>query len=397
MAGPLDGYRVVELAEGVAGPYCALELADAGADVVKVESPTGDRARGWGSSEKGDDGGVFISLNRNKHSIALDMQSEASVAITRRLIERADVVVTDAGWSDSSELQYDALREQNSQLVYCSISEFGERGPWGDRPPYGELAAQLASEATTSLGTIGEPPVRMGTDHGSMYAAIYGVQAICAALLARDQIGSGQRIDMSLFGSLLAMRSTLWVAHSNPDEWWGFHLDSYVRPPDHGYQCKDGSIFFSLARTGPDQLDELYKALHMEWVKDDPLFKAPPSADAARLAHVHSQWERAFANFTSDEVMDIVHRHSGWAFPLNDYERLVNDEQVQHLGMVKTMEQPGVGPMRMLAPPWEFSDTPAELRLPAPRLGEHGREILAELGYAQDEVARYEQEGALAT
>ena len=97
----------------------------------------------------------------------------------------------------------------------------------------------------------------MATDLASTYAAIYAVMSVCAALYARDEIGSGQRIDVSLFGSILAMRSTLWVALSNPDEWWGFHLDSYIKPPDYGYRCKDGAIFFSLARSTPEQREEL--------------------------------------------------------------------------------------------------------------------------------------------
>ncbi|HEY7294374.1 MAG TPA: CoA transferase, partial [Dehalococcoidia bacterium] len=296
MSGPLDGYRVVELAEGVAGPYCARALGDAGADVIKVEPPAGDRARGWGSPHQGGTSAVFLSLNRSKRGVALDLAQASGLETARRLLASADVAVLDAnGWA-AKALDYEAAAAVNPHLVWCQISGYGDGGPWAGRPA-GELPAQLLSEATSSLGRIGEEPVRLGTDVASMYAANYAVQAICAALLEREQSGSGQRIDVSLFGSMLAMRSTLWVALSNPDEWWGFHLDSYVKPPDHGYRCKDGAIFFSLARMERERFDALLRELDMDWARDDPLFPLlalDTAGGTGRHAHeVKHLWERA--------------------------------------------------------------------------------------------------------
>ena len=384
MSGPLEGYRVVELAEGVAGPYCALELADAGADVVKVERAGGDRTRGWGAAAAGTLGAAFEHLNRNKRGLELDPDSESGAEILRKLIERADVVVTDAGWSHQPSLHYEALGELNPKVVHCQFSLFGDEGPWRDRPPYGELAAQLSSETTASLGRVGEPPVRMATDIGGMYAAIYAVQGICAALLVQDEVG-GQRIDVSLLGGLMGMRSTLWVALSNPDEWWGFHLDSYVKPPDYGYRCKDGFIFMSFARLSPEQRDQVYRDLKMDsWVQDEPqweLFSADGAGGTGRYGHlVKHIWERGLAGFTTEEAMEIVRRNGGWAFPKNDYEHLINLPQVEHVGMIEDVERAGGGSVKMQQPPWEFSDTRAEIRVPAPTLGQHSAEILSELG-----------------
>ena len=227
MPGPLDGYRVVEISEGVAGPYTAMSLGDAGADVIKIESPAGDRSRGWAPAV-GDNSAAWHALNRNKRGIVLDWSNPADLDTARRLLQQADVAVVDKVGLPPA-LAWDALGAD--QLVYCAISGWGPNGPWSDREA-GELAAQLAGEATASLGSIGEPPVRLGNDAGSMYAANYAIQGVCAALYARDVSGrGGQRLEVSLFGSLLAMRSTLWVALSNPDEWWGFHLDSYIKPP----------------------------------------------------------------------------------------------------------------------------------------------------------------------
>ena len=259
--------------------------------------------------------------------------------MTTRLLRGADVAILDAGWKEQAVLGRESVAETNPGLVTCVISEFGDRGPWAGRAPYGELPAQLAGEATASLGRPGEAPVRVGNDVAGMYAAIYAVQAICAALLERERSGLGQRIDVSLFGSVLAMRSTLWVALSNPDSWSGYHLDSYVKPPDQGHQCKAGAILFPLARVTPEGREALTRDLEMEWVKDDPRYddflrdRGGPTSDVSEI--VHPIWERAFSKFTADEVIEGVRRHGGWAFPTNDYQQLVDLDQVRHVGMVR--------------------------------------------------------------
>jgi crotonobetainyl-CoA:carnitine CoA-transferase CaiB-like acyl-CoA transferase len=196
---------------------------------------------------------------------------------------------------------------------------------------------------------------------------------------------------------VLALRSTLWVALSNPDEWWGFHLDSYIKPPDHGYQCRDRPIYFSLARMDRARFDALIAELDMEWVKDDPLFhlfQNDTAGGGGRYSHIVKHlWERGFARFTAEQVIEIGLRHGALVYPMNDFEMLVNNEQVQHLGMLQSMEQPGAGTISILAPPWHFSETPASVRLPAPRLGEHGPALLAALGVAPDELGALVRDG----
>ena len=386
MAGPLDGLKVLEIAEAIAGPYAAMALGDAGADVTKLESLDGDRSREWGSRTRGDYGAVYAGLNRNKRSIALDPSTDESKEAVRRLAKEADVIIVDVGWDKKIGLTFEEAQAVNPRAVYFSISEWGTKGPWANQPPYGELAAQLASEATLSLGVIGEKPVRQGTDIGSMYAGVYGVQAISAALLARERTGKGQRIDVSLFGVLIAMRSTLWVALSNPDYWWGFHLDSYIKPPDHGYACKDGkSIFFSLARMTPEMRETLHEELGgLPWLESEPrkeLFMEDRGGGTGRYGYlVTDLWEKAFSTKTADEMIELVRRLGGWAFPLNDYQTLFDSEQVAAVGMVEEMEYPGDGTKRTMTPPWEFSETPASIRRPPPALGAHTKEILAEAG-----------------
>ena len=384
MPGPLDGYRVVEVGEGVAGPYAAMSLGDAGADVIKIEPPTGDRARGWAPQTSNGDSALFQALNRNKRGIALDWSSNTDIDIAQRLLTQADVAIVDKR-NLPEKLQWESLDAPG--LVYCALSGFGRQGPWSARPA-SELAAQLASEATASLGVLGEEPVRHGGDIGSMYAANYAIQAICAALYARDDTDpsrptGGQRVEVSLFGSLLAMRSTLWVALSNPDEWWGFHLDSYVKPPDHGYQCRDLPIYFSLARTRGDAFEALLDELGMSWARSHPDFdrlRTDGAGGAGRYAaELKPLWERGFAKHDAERVIDIVERHGGWAFPMHDYERLSRDPQVAAVGAIASVDQGNGSMLEQVAPPWDFEETPATIRRPAPRLGEHQSEILAEL------------------
>ncbi len=384
MSGPLDGYRVIEIAEGVAGPYTAMSLGDAGADVIKIETPQGDRSRGW-EPRAGDDSALFLALNRSKRGIVLDWSSDDDVQTARRLLAQADVAVVDKHGLPA-ELQWERL--DSPGLVYCAISAFGPHGPWADRPA-SEIATQMASEATSSLGNLGDPPVRHGSDIGSVFAANNAIQAICAALYARDDSDpqnptGGQRVEVSLFGSLIAMRSTLWVALSNPDEWWGFHLDSYVKPPDHGYQCRDLPIYFSLARIRGDSFESLIDELGMDWAREHPDYeklRTDGAGGAGRYAaELKPLWERGFATFDAEEVIEIVERHGGWAFPMHDYERLSKDPQVGAVGAIIDVEQGDGSVMRQVAPPWDFEGTPvSEAMPPAPRLGEHQAEVLREL------------------
>ena len=393
MPGPLEGYRVVDLADGISGPYAAMELADAGADVIKIERPQGDRTRGWGSRKKGDFGAAFMALNRAKRSVALDLESDAGVAAADRILARADVIITDAQWSARPELQPDAILARHATAVVCVVSLFGDRGPWRHRAPYGEIAAEMFAENTNGLGVLGEAPVRIGTDMGSMFAAINGVQAILSALYARDLNGAGgQRIDVSLVGSLMATRSQAWVALTNPEEWGGFQIDTVIKPPDYGIDCSDGQVLFTIPGMPQEERDNLYRDLGMlDWVKDDPLYAIvndDRGGGNGVYAHIaRGVWNRATSKFTREQLDRIAVKYGGNAFPFNNYEQVPDFPQIKHLGIVQTMEQPGVGAVRQIGAPWKFHDTPVGPLRPAPALGEHTASVLAEVGYSPAEIA----------
>ncbi len=384
IAGPLAGVQVVELAEGVAGPLLARLLGDANADVIKVESLDGDRARGWAPQVEGV-GAAFGTLNRNKRSIAVD---SSTASVISELAELADVLIVDRGLAEQMSVDLPQIMDKNRDLVVCVISGWGCDGPWADRAG-GELPSQLASEATSSLGRPGEEPVRLGTEHAGVACALYAFQAVTAALLVADD-GGGQRIDVSLFGSLMHMRSALWVALSNPDEWWGFHLDSYTKPPEHFYTCKDRRVLFQ-AQAVRDRV-ALVKDLKMDFVLDDPrwpMFREDTGALGRYGALVHELWDRGLSQWTYEEAAAIFSRHGGSMVACFTYDEFVADPQVQHLGLVVDVMNSTGGASRDVRPPWQLSATPASIRMAAPQLDQHGSEIREEIvaprrGISQD-------------
>lgn len=362
MTGPLAGVRVLQAADGTAGPYAGMLLADLGADVVAVEPPEGDRSRGWR-----DGGLVHALLNRGKRGVSVDLAHD--------LLGAADVALVDT----DALARHPALGPLVTDLpgITCRFSLFGPDGPWGGSP-IAELAAQLLSEATASVGEPGHPG-RAGVDIGSTYAGVFGAQAVCAALAG----GTGPEIvDVSLVGALLTMRSTLWVALSNPDDWFGFHLDNYVRPPFRGYQCADGAIYFDLRHAGSVDWDALLADLDLLDVRDDPRYPdllvqgAGPSAryaDAARPI-----WERAFRYRTIAEVEAVLRAHGANVFLVQDYAALLKAPQVEAVGAVV----PATGQVPAhIAPPWEFSATPLDHGPgPAPSPGTDPADVLADWG-----------------
>jgi crotonobetainyl-CoA:carnitine CoA-transferase CaiB-like acyl-CoA transferase len=388
--GSLAGMRVVDLTQGLCGPFCAMQLGDAGADVIKIEPLTGDSARGYGPPFVGGESAVFLSLNRNKRSLAIDYTNSAGRDLVRRLARNADVLVEDLGPGAAAKLGlgYDDLMQENPRLVYASISAFGEEGPLKDLPG-AELVIQAMAEYAASLGKIGDPPVRLGADVASLNTGIVAAQAIFGALFHRERHGAGQRVAVNQFGTLLHLRGIMWHALSNPDDWFGFHLDHYTNPPEYGYQAKDGPLYFILRRGTSEDWDRLLMELGMEHVLADSRFDdfGRQATSIGRYApEVKPIWEAAFRHKTRAEIIELIHSVGGDAVPILDYPSLVAHPQVAAIGALATINHPTAGMFQTVAPFIRFMETPLAITLPPPLLGQHSREILSAAGLDGDEI-----------
>jgi crotonobetainyl-CoA:carnitine CoA-transferase CaiB-like acyl-CoA transferase len=379
---PLDGLKVIEIAQGIAGPYAGMELADAGADVIKVEHLSGDLAREWEPRGATGLGAAFLQLNRGKRSVVLDLTSEDGGSALRELIATSDVVIEDADFTREHGIDVSGLMANYPRIVHNRISGWGPHGPWADLPAT-EIGAQLASEVTMSLGKFGERPVRVGTDLASTYAGLYGFQGILAALYRRERDGLGQRVDVSLFGCLVTMRSIMWAALSNPDDWSGFHLDSYRKPPEAGFRTREGLVTMTIGRLSDDGWQRLMRDLGFNPQSDAKkmqLLRDIGNPDTSpRGWESRPVWEEAFAHLRSEEVVEILERNGAGGFPMTDYTNVFQHPQVKLLEVLCEVTMSNGAMLTVLRSPWRLAQTPMRIERGPPLLGEHTQDVLAEL------------------
>jgi crotonobetainyl-CoA:carnitine CoA-transferase CaiB-like acyl-CoA transferase len=378
----LDGLIVVDVTQGLCGPYVSQSLADAGASVIKVEPPQGDYARQMGPPFVGDQSAVFLALNRNKQSVTLDLTLETDLVVLQRLIEGADFFLEDwgPGAAEARGCGYEQLRVANARLIYGAINAFGEQGPLRDRSG-SELVVQAMAEYHGGLGAHGGPPVRMGADVANISTAMIMFDALLAAAYHRQRTGRGQRVSISQFGSLLYHRGTVWASQSDPDDWDGWAARPFA-PQDHGYKTRDGRIYFFMLRGDQEKFDLLMLQLGLEDHLVDARFHNG-GRDAVGIGRYGPElkpiWEAAFENSTTAELIELLKEHGALAAPMHDYESLLRDPGVTPLGLIREMKHPSSGTFRYLRPTWtssELSDDPGE---PPPLFGQHNDEVLAEL------------------
>jgi crotonobetainyl-CoA:carnitine CoA-transferase CaiB-like acyl-CoA transferase len=388
----LAGIRVLDLSRVIAGPYCATLLGDLGADVVKVERPgRGDdlRAlRGEGMSA------AFVAINRNKRGIAVDLQHPDGARLVFDLARRADVIVENflPGVAARLGLGYEAVSAANPRVVYASVTGFGQTGPYARRPGYNTIA-QGMSGLMGLTGMPGHPPTRVGGSVSDLAAAFCAFGTVNAALVHRERTGRGQYLDVNLLASTLAFLPDP-AAH---------YFDSGERPPRVGnrnmnltpaeaFRTKDGWV--QVVIMNPDQYQRFCRALGSERLEKDPAF-ATNDARLARHDEFRGLVEGALSSAATAEWMDRFEAAQIAAGPIYEFDEVFADPQVKHLGLVAEIDQPDYGPARMLAFPVRASATPAAIRRPAPRLGEHTGEVLAELGLSGAEIERLAAAGTI--
>ena len=387
----LAGKRVVEFAQGVPGPLAALRLSDLGADVIKIEQAEGDWLRGAAPVLAGGDmSAAFFELNRGKRSVALDGESVKSQALLRKLIERADVFITDRSSEELAALGIDGIAHDpfalNPRLVIVSISAWGDRGPL--RAHKGsELAAQAMAGYTRYLGTQDAPACRLGADVACASTGIFAVQAVLAALLWRTRSGRGQRITLSLLNSLLALKSIHLAAQSDPDSYAGPRVGGANYPPERGWKTRDEPIFFafggSVGAEGRPGWVKFCEEAGFTRLLEDPRFDKigrDSTGYGVRVQELRAEYEREFARYSAEELVAMIRKYAGNAAAYQRADEAIAHAQTQALGVVQSVPAGAGGTVKVRSFPARFSRLRTPLKGIAPKLGEHTEFVAAELG-----------------
>jgi crotonobetainyl-CoA:carnitine CoA-transferase CaiB-like acyl-CoA transferase len=387
--GPLDGIVVADFTQLVQGPYAAQVLADLGAEVIKIEPPGGDWLRRFalGNAYPGGESISFLAFNRNKTSVVLNLKQADQVEAARRIVARADVVLENfrPGVMDRLGLGYESLRELNPGLVYCASTGYGADGPYRDRPGQ-DLLVQSITGLPTLNGRDGDPPTPVAVGVADMTAGLHMVYGTLAALVERARTGTGQRVEVNLLNSLLAVQCQELTAHLNttdrPRRNPVMAGTPFTGAPYGIYPTRDGHLAIAM-----NPVSRLMSALGLDgWADVDAQNVTEPGADAAIRAAITGR----LAELSTVEWLEVLLAKDIWCAPLNDYDAVAEDPQVRHNGMIVEIEHPTAGPVRVIGPAVRFSGSPAggEHR-PPPRLGEHTREVLTGLaGYSATEAER---------
>lgn len=393
MATALHDITVIDLSQGLSGPFCSMLLGSLGARVIKVEPLAGDWARAL-EPRQGDTSAVFMALNRNKETFAVDLTATEGREIIQRLARLADVVICDQPATQAAQHGYDyaALAGLNPNLIYGLLTPFGEHGPWANHPA-SELVVQAASGYPRYLGTYGGDPVRIGADAASAMGGTFLLQGLLAAIWHRQRHGHGQCVSVSQLGSLFAIKSIQITAQYNPDAWEGYHCWGPYDTPDTGWQTKDRPLVFSFGEFtggGPDKQSQwpaFCQALGLTSLLEDPNCDQDGKNSTglgANAAEYRAIYEAAFQDKSAAELVELIRGLEGAAYPYHTHETLFADPQAQAMQLLQSTPASSGG-YRTIKIPWNFSGMQAVPPSGAPELGRDTGKILAELGYNSEQ------------
>jgi crotonobetainyl-CoA:carnitine CoA-transferase CaiB-like acyl-CoA transferase len=395
--GPLDGVTVLDASRVLAGPFCTMQLGDLGASVIKVERPgVGDQTRGFRPPTYGDsdESSYYLSVNRNKRSVTLNLTSEEGREVFRRIAREADVVVQNfrVGKMDSWGLGYDDLAAENPELVYASLSGYGEWGPDREKAAY-DIAIQAEAGMMSITGPEDGAPVRVGVAIADIGAGMYTTQAILAALFERERTGEGQKVDVSLFDGQVAWMSYMasqYFATGIPPGRMGSKHPNIA--PYQALTTSDGYVV--VAVSSENMWPRFCRAISREDLTDDERF-ATNERRVENRDVLDPLLDEELSHYTTEEAMDRLEAEGVPASPVEDLERVFDREQVRARGMRQSVEHPTAGTVEMSGSPMQFSRTPASVRQHPPLLGEHTDEVLAEYGYSESERERFVADGVV--
>jgi formyl-CoA transferase len=376
----LEGVRVLELTQVMAGPFCGQVLADMGADVIKVEPPDGgdQSRRSLGFSMRGEDTAAFLAVNRNKRSAAIDLKDPEQRESFYRLVKTADVLIENyrPGVAARLGVDYETLSELNPRLIYASISGFGQTGPYAMRPGF-DLIAQGLAGVMSVTGEPGGEPVKCGIPISDLSSGLFCAVAILSAYVARERTGRGQRIDTSLFEGALALSiwetAELWATGRTPEPLGSAHR---LTAPYQALRTRDGHI--TVGGNNQRLWERTCAAIGREDLVEDPRF-ATNADRMANCAELVSELESALAERDTDDWVEILEAAEVPVGPIHDYRQVFEDPHTLAREMMVEVEHPVEGTIKALGIPVKLSDTPGAVRRPAPLLGEHTEEILREV------------------
>ena len=403
MAGPLAGIRVLDLSRVLAGPWAGQNLADLGAEVIKVERPkAGDDSRAFGPPWIKDregrdtkDSAYFTSANRGKRSVTANLQAPEGAALVRELALKSDVLIENYKFGDLERygLAYAQLKDANPQLVYCSVTGFGHTGPYRERPGYDFMIQGMGGMMSVTGEPDGEPQ-RAGVPIADIITGMYASIAICAALAHRAQSGRGQHLDLALLDSqiaLLAYQNTNYFATGKPPRRIGNLHPNIV--PYQPFRASDGEVILACGN------DNLYRkfcaAAGCPELATDPRF-ATNGKRVENRDELKRLLDLVFAKRTKKEWVDVLDAAGVPNGPINDIAQVFAEPQVKARGVKIEVDHPVAGKLPMVASPMRFSETVLEHNAPPPLLGEHTDAVLRELlGKSAEEIARLRETGAI--
>jgi crotonobetainyl-CoA:carnitine CoA-transferase CaiB-like acyl-CoA transferase len=388
---PLEGLRVVDVTQAMAAPFCTMNLADMGADVIKVEPPSGEDMR-RGSVGRNGHSGTFVTINRSKRGITVDLKQPAGVEIVHRLVKTADVFVQNyrPGAAARLSVDYDTLAALNPRLIYCSISGFGSTGPYAPRGGY-DLIAQGMSGIISVTGDEDGPPAKAGVPVSDLAAGLFGAYGILCALEYRQRTGQGQFVDTSLLEAALALTvweaTEYWVTGRAPRPLGSAHR---LAAPYQALRASDG--WFTVGANNDKLFAGLCAAIGRPDLVGDTRFARARDRMTNRNALV-ADIEKTTAGAPCAHWLARLDAAGVPAGPINTYAEALVDPHALARDMIVDLDHPGAGAIKALGVPVKLSDTPGAVDRAAPLLGQDNAALLAELGYSETEQRALRDQG----
>jgi len=392
MARALDGIKIIDFSKALAGPYCTMLLADMGAEVIKVEMPgSGDDSRGWGPPFIEGEAAYFLSVNRNKKSITLNLKDDKAKEIALKIIAKADIVLESnrPGVMTKLGLDYETVKKINPEIIYCSISGFGQTGPYSKRPGFDQVI-QGYGGIMGLTGEKGGGPLKVGIAVTDIATGMFAATGILTALFHRERTGQGQHVDASMLDgqvSWLTYQAGRYLASGDVPRRIGSAHPLIV--PYQDFEASDG--FINIAAGNDNLWKKFCKATDLNDIVDDPKFVTNPKRVENR-DEVVAIVSKKIKTKTMQEWLDILNDAGVPCGPIYTVDQIFKDPQVLAREMLVEIDHPKCGKIQVTGSPIKLSETPAEITTHPPMLGEHNSSILQEFGFSEEDITKLKED-----